>query len=452
MSDTTRTLVIVSQQYPPDKSGHASRISDVASNLSKMEWDVEVLAPPPCFPHGEFDRDWYRTHRRTTDGVTVRRLWAWQPTEADPGTLSRLAYYVTFAVHAFLWLAVTRLEHDVVVTTTPPISTGLVGFVAAASNTPWVTDVRDLWIDASVSLGFIPEGGILERGSRRFQHRVLRTADAIAVTTETLGERLCDQYGPTLAEKLVLVPNGVDIGEFASADPADTSDRSERVDRSDRPAVVYVGNIGHAQALDTCVRAMGRMKRDAELHLIGGGDAVPDLREVAATPGIEDRVEFIGPVPNEEVPALLASAEIGLAPLLDDPELAYAMPTKLYEYMGAGLPVVTTGRGEIERFVDESGGGVHVPTDPDAVAAAIDRLLADDDRRRRIGAAGQAHVSPTYDREAITERFDEQLRHLVEAGDTTLDSGATFHRNVADGGAGARRGEADAGTRERGNE
>ena len=450
MSDTTRTLVVVSQQYPPDKSGHASRISDVASNLSKMEWDVEVLAPPPCFPHGEFDRDWYRTHPRTVDGVTVRRLWAWQPTEADPGTLSRLAYYVTFAVHAFLWLAVTRREHDAVVTTTPPISTGLVGFVAAASNTPWVTDVRDLWIDASVSLGFIPEGGLLERGSRRFQRRVLHAADAIAVTTETLGERLCDRYGSTLAEKLLLVPNGVDIGEFASAEPVDTSDRSERADRPDRPAIVYVGNIGHAQALDTCVRAMGRIEHDAELRLVGGGDAVPDLRELAAAPGIEDRVEFTGPIPNEAVPALLASAEIGLAPLLDDPELAYAMPTKLYEYMGAGLPVVTTGRGEIERFVEESGGGVHVAADPDAVAAAIDRLLADDDRRRRIGAAGQAYVDPTYDREAITERLDEQLRHLVETGETTLDSGAAFHRTVAEGRPNARRDGPD--HRVRGNE
>jgi glycosyltransferase involved in cell wall biosynthesis len=419
-TDAAGRVAIVSQQYPPDKSGHATRISDMAGNLTARGWTAEVVAPPPCFPHGEFDRDWYRTRRTTADGVVVRRLWAWQPTEADPGTVSRLAYYVTFALHAFLWLAVTHRRYDAVVTTTPPISTGLVGFVASATGVPWVVDVRDLWIDASVSLGFIAEGGWLERGSRRFQRRVLHTADTVAVTTETLGDRLCDRYGADLAAKLLLVPNGVDAERFATAPATDP------IEETDRPLVVYVGNIGHAQALDTCIRAIGRLDRDVEFRLVGSGDAVPELRRIAAAEGVEDRVRFAGSVPHEEVPSLLSAADIGVAPLLDDAELAYAMPTKVYEYMGAGLPVVTTGRGELQRFVEASGGGIHAAADPEDVAAAFAELLDDEERRRRMGAAGQSHVRTRYDRERIVARLDDRLRALV-AGEPPEGGAERWH-------------------------
>jgi glycosyltransferase involved in cell wall biosynthesis len=297
-------------------------------------------------------------------------------------------------------------------TTTPPISTGLAGFVTVLTNTTWVVDVRDLWIDASVSLGFIPEGGLVEHGSRYFQRQVLHTADTIAVTTETLGDHLCDQYGTTLAEKVCLVPNGVDMDRFASADTSDS------VIDGDEPAIVYVGNIGHAQALDACIRAMGRLDHDATLYLIGSGDSVPALREVVAEADIEDDVVFTGPIPHEEVPAVLKTAAIGIAPLLDDAELAYAMPTKVYEYMGAGLPVVTTGRGELERFVEKSGGGIHTVTDPDDIATAFDKLLATESYRRKLGSSGQDYVSPTYDRGHIAARFDEQIRQHIEGEST----------------------------------
>jgi glycosyltransferase involved in cell wall biosynthesis len=416
-ADATGRVGIVSQQYPPDKSGHATRISDMAGNLTSRDWTVEVIAPPPCFPHGEFDRDWYRTRRTTVDDVVVRRLWAWQPTEADPGTVSRLAYYVTFALHAFLWLAITHRRYDAVVTTTPPISTGLAGFVASAAGIPWVVDVRDLWIDASVSLGFIPAGGLLERASRSFQRRVLHAADTIAVTTETLGDRLCEQYGAGLEDSLLLVPNGVDADRFADADDTDP------IEETDRPLVVYVGNIGHAQALDTCIRAVGRLDHDVEFRLVGSGDAVPELRRVAAAEGVEDRVRFTGSVPHAAVPSLLAAADVGVAPLLDDAELAYAMPTKVYEYMGAGLPVVTTGRGELRRFIEASGGGIHAAADPEHVAAAFAELLDDERRRQRAGAAGQAHVRSRYDRERIVARLDDRLRALVAGDRPGADAG-----------------------------
>jgi len=347
--------------------------------------------------------------------VTVHRLWTWQPTEADPGTLSRLGYYVTFAVHALLWLLVYGRRYDVVLTTTPPISTGLPGFVPSLTGAWWVVDVRDLWIDASVSLGFIEEGSLVERASRAFQRRVLETADIVTVTTETLRETLRDEFGADLTGRTVVVPNGVDMARFGTTPPDRNGETPRRGD--DRPVLVYVGNIGHAQDLDVCVRAMEAVSADAVLRLVGGGDAVPSLKRLVRSRGLDDRVEFVEPVPREEIPGILARADVGLAPLVDDEELAYAMPTKVYEYLGSRLPVVVTGRGELKRFVEESGGGVHAPNDVDAVAAAIDDLLADDERRAEMAANGYEYVRSEYDREHIASRLDDHLRGLGTSED-----------------------------------
>lgn len=404
-------LAVVSQEFPPDTSGLASRMRDMTTNLDDRGWEVDVITPPPSFPHGEFDRRWYRSRRTTVDGVTVHQIWAWQPARADPGMLSRLLFYGTFVLHAMLWLLVNGRRYDVVLTTTPPISTGLAGFVPTLRDAQWVVDVRDLWIDASVSLGFIEAGGLLERGSRLFQRWVLSNADSIAVTTEMLGENLCEQFGHDLSENVVVVPNGVDVSRFGAAEPESASS-SEAAD--DRPVIVYVGNIGHAQALDVCVRAMDRISEDAVFRMIGGGDAVPRLKRLTETVGVSDRVSFVDPVPREQIPGILRDADVGVAPLVDSDELAYAVPTKVYEYLGCGLPVVVTGSGEVRRLVESSGGGLCADTDPDAVAAALDELLADDDRRSEMAKSGYEHVRTTFDRAIIASQFDDHLGELLD--------------------------------------
>lgn len=433
--DSAGSVVFVTQQFPPDKSGHASRISETATALSDGGWDVSVLAPPPSFPPEKFDRTWRLGEQSVVDGVTVHRRWTWQPANPDPGFSSRMAYYVLFALHATVWLLFNGRRYDVVVTTTPPISTGIAGFPATLLGCTWVVDVRDLWIEASVSLGFIAEGGLLERASRRFQRRVLRTADTITVTTGTLGETLCEQYGSALSGKMLHLPNGVDVtgfrsrtdgggtvGNVSESEPGDDRGhisgsepgKDANPDSSNEPfVVIYTGNIGHAQDLASCIRALGHLPEDVVIRLVGGGDSVPELDDLATDLGVRDRVEFVGTVPHDRVPELLDDADVGIAPLRDDADLSYAMPTKVYEYLGCELPAVVTGEGEIRRFIRESEGGIHADNDSESIVAAIERLRTDPELRRRMGRQGFEYVRREYDRERIARRFDEHLRNLV---------------------------------------
>ncbi|WP_144920671.1 glycosyltransferase family 4 protein [Halorubrum salsamenti] len=402
MADDSPRVVVVSQHYPPDRSGNASRVGDTCVHLAEGDWDVTVVAPPPAFPHGQFSRTWKRKTSRTVDGVTAHRLWAWQPATEDPGFLARMAYYVLFPLHALLWLLFNHREYDAIVTSSPPIFTGLAGLpFGLLTDTPWIVDVRDLWIDAAVGLGFIDEGSVVERASRWYEGIVLRTADRVTVTTTVLGEDLVDRYG--VDERSVRhLPNGVDTETF-------------RPDGANRePTIVYAGNVGHAQDLAACIRAMSSVSSPgALLRIVGGGDTRDRLERLVAEEEVGDRVEFTGLVPRETIPEVLDGAMIGVAPLKRDDTLEYAVPTKAYEYMACELPVVATGIGEVETLIDESGGGLFVDNDPERLAVAFDDLLSDAERRDALGDSGRAHMVERYDRGAVARELGRILDEVT---------------------------------------
>lgn len=401
MAEERSQVVIVSQHYPPDKSGNASRIHDTAKHLTDKDWDVTVLAPPPAFPHGQFERKWNRKKTVEKDGVTAHRLWAWQPTKEDPSFLSRMAYYLLFPLHAFLWLLFNYRKYDAVITSAPPIFTGFAALpFGMLKSKPWIVDVRDLWIDASVGLGFITEGGILERVSRAYERFVLQTADRVTVTTTVLGDRLVEQYGITDG-KIIHLPNGVDTDEFEPAD----SDAE--------PTIVYTGNVGHAQDLESCIQAMSRLEHpDATLKIVGDGDIKGDLEELTQKEGLNGTVEFTGLVPREEIPEILDEAMIGIAPLKSDETLEYAVPTKAYEYMSYEIPVVATGVGELESLIQQSDGGYLVDNDPEAIAKAFEGLLKEKETRAGLGENGREHMIEHYDRGVVAGRLSRTLEEV----------------------------------------
>ncbi|WP_226479959.1 glycosyltransferase family 4 protein [Natrinema amylolyticum] len=391
--------------------GNASRIHDNARHLAADdEWEVTVLAPPPTFPFGSFERSWERSRTYERDGMTVHRLWAWQPTTEDPGLASRLLYYVLFPLHALLWLTINYRSFDVIFLSSPPVFVGIAGLpFALLDRKPLVVDVRDLWIDSAIELDFIEEGGLFERFSRAYERVLLEAADRITVTTALLGSRLAATYGID-EEKIHHIPNGVDVDRYT---PTETETEGTKT-------IVYTGNVGHAQDLESCIRAVGRLERsDVVFRIVGDGDRAPALKRLVAEEGLEDVVEFEGLVPREAVPGYIEDAEVGLAPIKSDEALEYAVPTKTFEYLACKVPVVATGSGEIESVIESSGGGVVVDNDPDAIATVLDRYLDDPQRRERLGERGRRHIEAHYDRAATARRLGTVLEDACGGGSGT---------------------------------
>lgn len=397
MSD--RRILVVSQMFPPEMGGNASRTGEIARRLEDDGWEVTAVAPAKSYPPGEYERSWSRHETERWEDMAVHRLWTWQPVGPDPGILVRLAYYLVFAFHAMAWVTVHADEYDAIVTTAPPIFTALSALPAAVlKGNPLFVDQQDLWIEAAAGLGFIEKDGLLARLSRLYQSVVFAVAERIFVTTDEMDRRLRRRYRHVGPEKTVPVPNGVDTTEFTPADdpPDDT--------------LVFCGHVGHPRAIPVYLEAMTRMENDVRLRVVGGGDRLPAVKRRAEELGIQQNVTFHGTVDGDRVPELVADSTVGIAPIRMDESLEYSVPIKVYEYMSCGLPVVATDIGAVTEFMDESGGGVAVENDPDAVADALDALLDDRRKRRRFGQRGRAFVRDRYDWTAIGKHLSDTIR------------------------------------------
>lgn len=401
--DTPMRLVIVSPYFPPEKTGCASRMSDMAGKLAGNGVEVTVLAPHATFPAGTHKRSW-RWRRETTLGrVTVIHLLAWQPASRDPGFLSRIAYYLTFPIHAALWLLFNPKRYDAVLSTMPPVFTSIAGLTAKAVHRRkrFLVDVRDLWVDAAVSLGFVKERSLMTRATRKLEGASYRKAELVSVTTPTLKRRLMDRYGLP-DDRIIIVPNGVDTDHFR---PAGIPTRRH---------FVYTGILGHAQDLDTVLRALAEVRalgRDARVVIAGDGETRPELEALTQELDIGKHVDFLGMIPRENVPQLMSSAIAGLAPIRDDESLDYAVPTKAYEYLACGIPFIGTGgaEGEFQSLAKESGGGIVVPRNVDAMTAAMLRLIDHPAEAHAMGKRGRTYAVEHCDRGTIARRFLEHL-------------------------------------------
>lgn len=171
-----------------------------------------------------------------------------------------------------------------------------------------------------------------------------------------------------------------------------------------RPVALYLGGLNAIRGAREMVRAIGRVDASlgAELWLAGRFDPPALERELAREPGWA-RTRHLGWCPRERVLELLAEARVGLLTLQPAPNHLDSLPIKMFEYMAAGLPVVASRFAAWEPYL--AGAGVLVdPRDPDAIARAIERLLAQPDEAQALGNAGRAAIVAGlhWEREAVT--------------------------------------------------
>lgn len=409
MKESNPRILIISQHFPPEKSGNASRIHDLSVNLSN-DADILVFSPFPSFPHGTFKKIF--KIKKLTDidtGLKLVNLGSWQPTRQDPNFISRMAYYLGFPLHACIWALFYMRKYDTIITSAPPIFTAITGlFAKIFLRKKWIIDIRDLWIDASISLGFIKEDSIFERISRYFMNVCYKNADMICTTTEGVSNKLQTRYD---IKNIAVIPNGVDPDYFY---PKKGSKKNQ---------IIYSGNVGHAQDLKNCILAMKKIIKfkDIKLLIVGEGDIKEELEELVKLENLEDNVIFKGLVPRNEVPEIISESLIGIAPLKKLKCLDYAAPTKVFEYMACGIPFLGCGMGEIERLAAESGAGIVADNNPDDIANFILDLIDNPEKSREMGKNGINYVSTHYDRKKIALNLYGYVEEICTQPIVTLD-------------------------------
>lgn len=395
----TRVLLLT-HYYPPELGAAQTRLSETVRGLRRLGMRVSVAAPIPHYPAGVVPTGylWWRPRRESIEGVPIWRL----PVLPRGGDrfLDRIASQASFALTAMSTVHLAR-RHDVILVESPPLFLAASGrMIARAAGRAYVLHVADPWPDFPIAMGYL-RGRTARDLAFRLERFAYEGASAITTVTPGLVELLAAKPGG--GEKVVLVPNAVDVDRFAAA-PDRATARSLLGWSPEAFTIVYAGTLGAAQGMRTVIDAATLIDGQVSIRLIGDGVERAKMEAYARSRG-GGGVSFHAPMARDDVPLALAAADAGLVMLRDGPLYEMSLPTKLVEAMASGRAVIVSAQGTAASMVESVDAGyIAAPGDPAALAAAIRRAMADPDRDRR-GERGQALMRADYDRPRVVQRL-----------------------------------------------
>ena len=393
---------ILTQYYPPEVGAPQARLSALAQRLVEQGHQVFVLTAMPNYPQGRIQSGYGGVYRREDlDGVTILRTYVY-PTQSI-GMGRRLSNYFSFVCSSLFFGAAVLPRLDYLLTESPPLFLGISGYLLGRlKGARWVFNVSDLWPESEVHLGVIRDGWIL-RMAKALEAFCYHKAWLVTGQSKEILQDILSRFPDISTYHL---SNGADTIHFC---PELRSATARQLMADGKCCIaLYAGLHGLAQGLEQVLEAAAELQDqdDCCFVLIGDGPEKGRLVERGKALGLSN-VCFLPPYPHGEMPALLASADIALITLKD--RLPGAVPSKIYEAMAVGLPVILAADGEAAAIVRGAEAGIVVP--PGEVApltSAVRELAANPDLRRRLGAGGRKAAVAHFDRPAICDAF---IRH-----------------------------------------
>jgi glycosyltransferase involved in cell wall biosynthesis len=390
-------LTILTHYYPPEVGAPQARLSALARRLEQQGVDVTVHTGFPNYPDGRIKPP-YRLRPWLREPDVFRSAVLPAP---NRGFALRLANHASFAASA---VATARLAGpaDVVLAETPPL------FTAAAAvaysrliGARLVLRVSDRWPESAVQLGAL-RGRRVIAAAEALERWCYRHAAAVVVPTERLRDEL--EHVPEARGKVHRLGPSVDTERFTAAPLRDR--------RNGSLTVLYAGTVGLAQNVATLVEAARKAGDGVEVWIAGDGAEGPALRARLKEAPLGN-VHLLGTVPHEEVAGLYEQADVAAVLLRDRPISEGALPTKMFEAMAKGRPLVLSARGESAALVEHWGAGIVVaPEDPARLAEALRALAADRERLSEMGAAAR-RCAEAHDWEATARGWHELLTKVA---------------------------------------
>lgn len=363
-----RRVLFLTQWFEPEP---VMKGLQFAQGLVAAGYEVEVATGFPNYPTGKLAPG-YRLKAyaaETMENIRVHRLFL--VPNHDSSSLGRAANYLSFFVSALVFCLARGGRFDAIYVYHPPITVGLAAALSGLfTRTPFLLDVQDLWPDSVTASGMGGAsrlGGIL--GS--VCGFVYRRAALVVGQSRAMTERLIERG--VSRDKAATIFNWAD--EYAARARGGFDVKALGFDG--RFNIVFGGNMGRAQDLETVVRAAHLAAGEVpsiQLTLVGDGLERQRLAEVIAELGAAN-VQLVPAVPRTQIGDIFAAADVLILHLLDDPLFAITIPSKTQFYMAMGRPIIAGVRGEAAEMVTGSGAGLVVPPqDVAAMAAAMVRM------------------------------------------------------------------------------
>lgn len=406
-------ILFLTDNFPPEVNAPASRTFEHCREWVKVGHRVTVVTCAPNFPRGKVypgfrNRIW---QSETIEGIRVIRVWSF--ITSNEGFAKRILDYVSFMVTGFVAsLPIRRV--DVIVGTSPQFFTACAAYaVGTAKRTPWIFELRDIWPESIRAVGAINKAYILDL-LEVVELFLYRKATAIVPVTHAFKKDLISRGID--GGKIHVVMNGVDSSRFSPM-PKDQA-LLQKYNLQETFVIGYIGTHGMAHGLDTLLDAAHLIaaaghSRKIMMLMLGEGAQRQHLQARAKEEGLVN-VLFLDSVPKDQVPRYWSILDASIIHLKRSDLFSTVVPSKLFECMAMGIPILHGVEGESADIVQHYDTGLTF--EPENHVQLTERVLQLHDNaevRQRLSRNGPLAVKD-YDRKTLAHQFLRIARNCVK--------------------------------------
>lgn len=398
-------IVWLCHYFAPEMGAPQARLLEMSQAFREAGHDVAAVTCFPNHPTGVLRaEDVGVSYRRDDiDGIAVHRCRSY--VAPNKGIVKKTLGHLSFMFTSYSGISRASRETppDVVIVSSPTFFSVITAWLwCAPRGIPWVFEVRDLWPAVFVELGVL-KNRLVIWVLERMELFLYRRATRVVTVTKSFKDHIARRGIDPL--KISVVTNGVDLDRFSPGPREEKFGHSKGL--AGKFVVLYLGAHGISHALGRMLDVAERLRdlEDVRIVLVGEGAEKDRIVGDAARRKIENVVFHAG-VPKDEVVRWYRLAHVGLVPLRDVPLFTTFIPSKMFELLACGLPVVGSVAGEAAEILTASGGArVVKPEDVVAIELAIRALRADAGLRAKLGDAGREFVVAHYSRRKLAADY-----------------------------------------------
>lgn len=405
-------ILFLSDNFPPEVNAPASRTFEHCREWVKAGHRVTVITGVPNFPKGEVFGGYHNCLWQAEEMSGIRVIRVWTYVTANEGFLKRILDYLSFMLSAFL-AALFMRRVDIIIGTSPQFFTAVAAFMASlVKRRPWVFELRDIWPESIRTVGAMRSSRMLDL-LEMLELFLYRRANAVVAVTHAFRDNLIARGID--GKKIHVVTNGVDTSRFAPRE----KDPGLVVELGLQGKFVagYIGTHGMAHALETILNAADKIRAEPDgdrfrFLFLGDGSSKAALIAFAVEAEL-DNVIFVDTVPKNEVVRYWSLLDASIIHLRRTPLFETVIPSKLFECMGMGIPVLHGVRGESAMIAThEQVGLTFEPEDVDDLCRSL-LQLASDAEYLEVARRNGPIAARKYDRRILAENMLSILKEVA---------------------------------------
>ena len=334
---------ILTQNYKPERGAAPNRLHEMATGFQRNGTEVYVVTAMPNYPTGKIFSEYKGkfTHTEYIDNIEIKRYWLYASNSHR--VLPRIFNMLSFSCISLLsWRYLRKKKLDYLIVQSPPLLVGYFGrFLAKLSKTKFIVNVSDLWPLSAKELGTIKDGWFYHF-LEAIEQKMYKSANLILGQSEEIVEYV-QKCG---FKNTLLFRNGVTTSRF---------DGLAKTERHSKLRIVYAGLLGYAQGISALCKSINFNELGVEFHIYGQGGEQNEIKKFIENHS-ERGIFYHGSISPNEIPQLLINCDLTLVPLIK--HIYGAVPSKIFESMAAGLPILFLGEGEGVKIITDNNIGL----------------------------------------------------------------------------------------------